>query len=134
MAKTARAGDTMHPGPEPRQQLIADGAGTVGQVVDGDALAHYLHPATAAAQLLRHVGDVHRDEVHRYATDDRHRIVADVADRAGFARGDAQGTQEAVGVAAGDGGDARGPLHLVDGAVADGLARRYVVHLQDLGG
>src|SRR5262245_25231785 len=91
---------------EARKQLVADGARAVGQVVDRDAIAHHLHPGAATGQLRRHLGDVDRDEVHRYAANDRHRIVADEADRAGLARCHAQGAQKAVGVADRNGGDA----------------------------
>src|SRR5581483_5623633 len=100
---------------EPGKQLVADGAGAVGQVVDGDAVAHHLHPGAAPRPLLRHTRYVGGDEVHRHAADDRHRIVADVADRAGLAGGDAQCPQEAVGIADRERGDATGLLHLVSG-------------------
>src|SRR4051794_10538867 len=41
---------------EAGEQLIADGAGAIGEVVDGHAVAHYLHPGAAPGKLGRHAG------------------------------------------------------------------------------
>src|SRR5262249_58231570 len=106
--------------PEPGQQFIANGDGAVGQIVDRDAVAHHFHPGAAVRQLRRGTGDVDGNKVHRDATHDRHRIVADETDRARLHGLDAERAQTAVGIAAADGGNARRARDAVDGAVADG--------------
>src|SRR5215831_12569693 len=116
-----------------RQQLVADGAGSVRQIVDRDTVPHHLNPSAAAGEFGGDLGHIGRDEIHGHAADDGHRIVPDVADRTGFAGSHAQGPQKPVRIAHRDGGDARGLGNLVGGAIADGLTWAHLAHLQDLG-
>ena len=70
-------------------------------------------------QVLRNIGDIQSDKVHRHAPDDADLVLADVSDRAGPGRIPAECAQEPVSIAACNGGNARRPFNCV--AVIVGL-------------
>ena len=79
-----------------------------------------------------HIGDVDGDEIHRHAADERHRIVAEIADRPCLAgrprsgRGRSRRHSRPRWWRC-----ARAAARVQRGAVADGVAGRHVAHLQD---
>ena len=108
--------DAFVAGAKAGEDLVADGAGGGGEVVD--CLAG-VEDGERLGDLGR-VGDVDGDQVHGDAADER----------AGGGAGEephraaAERPVQPVGIAGGDGGDARGTRGGPGGAVADGLAGR----------
>jgi hypothetical protein len=123
--------NAMHPARQSRQQLVADRASHVRQVVDRDAIADHLDPIASLRQMHRYVAHIDGQQVHRDTADHRHLIFADISYGTGLADFPAQCPQEPVGIAAGDRGHSSGAVGAEYGAVADGLSRRQVAHLQD---
>src|SRR5258705_3038086 len=123
--------DAVHAPAHPGQQLITDGPGTFGKVVQGDTLAHHLDPGATLREHGWDIGYVDRDEIHRHAPDNRDGMRSEVAGGTGVSRQPAEGSQEAVGVAAGNGCDAGSPRHAIGRAVAHRFALRYLAHLED---
>ncbi|MPL73095.1 hypothetical protein SDC9_18888 [bioreactor metagenome] len=102
------------------QDLVADGAGDVGKVIDTLVRAEDVERLRHFAQMA----DVDGDQVHRDPADERAGHVA-MPQR----RRRAERAHQPVGIAARDGGDARVFLGGPGVRIAHGLARLHVAHL-----
>src|SRR5580765_1730153 len=123
-----------HPHRHPRRprahQLVADGAGRLGDLVDRQYRAVVGPPpegGDAADARCGHGREVDGDHVHRDPADGARAHAVDQHRRAPVVPSRRQ-PRIAVGVAAGDDADPHLPLGEVSGAVADAGARRHRLH------
>ena len=107
---------------EARQDLIADGAGGGGEIVNAGVGADEGGVVAAMDAAGGEIGDVDADEVHGNAPDHGTALAAEDRDAAGAILGTARGARHAIGVAERNDDDAGSALGRPGRAIADGLA------------
>ena len=96
--------DSLHPWADACEDFVADGARCFGDIIDADAIfiAKQGEVGAFMHQCFGHVGDIKAQHIHCHAANERHFIVANIANA--FAR---KMAQIPIRIAASDGGDAR---------------------------
>ena len=109
--------------PEANKELIGNGA---------SVLSHGFELAAEKADMLAGVDraldstEIHRDQIHGYAADDRNALVSKARHRA-FTTG----TENSIGVTCVDRGQAHGAFRAEGSAIADRVAGFQIAYLQD---
>src|SRR5437879_2037352 len=92
--------------PEAGQCLVADRAGAGGEIVHADPVTEKSDEATALDGMIRHVGDIDCEHVHRHATGEWTSLSANHGLAAGPIVSRACGAKETIGIADRNDGDA----------------------------
>src|SRR5690606_13470141 len=108
------------------QDLVADRAGRIRDLVERDDGAEQLDPTADARALGRHAGDIDAEQIHRHAADDRHAYAAQRRDSA-----IAQAARIAVRVTDADDGDSRRRRGDIRCAITDRAGLVDLAQLQD---